>query len=525
METVTQNMVGFLGAGAAWVVKFFLAILILILGWFISKIVARIVRQILITEDFDQRLGRMLGLDALTEAGDRPKRRLASVVETVVYYILLLIVVIIALEVLGDQAIRSVLQENILGKLTLAVPKILKATLVLVGGWIVALVAKFLVMKGMRKLELGERLDKALAVEEGAEKREKRDVTESFGNFVFYFIIMFSLLAFLESLDLQALVDPLKGMFTKVFTYVPNLLSAGVVLVLGYFLARLAERITTNFALAAGVNRFVEGMRFETVLKSLNIARILGTMVFLVIMVPVLGVTFNILDLPVITGAFGTMMNGVAASVPGILAAFILMIFGLIAGRYLGDFVAQILQDVGFDVLLSRLGLERLEGKADDAGRPTYSLSRVGGNIIMAVVVLVFLMEGFRLMHLPLIADAVDRLILYLPNVLVAFVVLGLGFYLARVVGEMAQRGFASDRSFEGDIVGLVIRYAIIVFAFFMAFDQLKIAHSIVVNAFTILLGTVGLGLALAFGLGAKDHAGEYIESLKKRKPSKRKES
>jgi len=224
----------------------------------------------------------------------------------------------------------------------------------------------------------------------------------------------------------------------------------------------------------------------------------------------------------VVTGAFGTMMNQVAATIPGILGAFVLLIVGLIFGRYVGDLVAQILGDVGFDVILSRIGLEKLEAKPEaEEAKPAFTLSSVAGNLVMTVVVLFFVMEGFRMIRLDLIADAIDKLLLFLPNVLIAFLLLGLGFYLARVVQQMAQRSFGEEHTIEADVVGLVIRYAIIVFAFFMAFDQLGVAHSIVVNAFTILLGTVGLGLALAFGLGSKDHARDYIDRLRNRTAKK----
>jgi hypothetical protein len=518
METITQTMVGFLGAGATWVVRLFLAVLVLVLGWFVSKIASKIIRQIFLTGDFDQRVSRWLGLDLLQGEGEKPKRRLATVIEAVVYYLLLVIFLIFALEVLGDITITNILSE-ILTKVGLAVPNIVKALLILAGAWILAALTRFAAVKGMRKIQLGERLGKVMEREEEARK-EKYDVIESFGNFIFYFIILLALLPFFEALQLNALVDPLKGMFTKVLAYVPNFISAGAVLVLGYFLARLCERLVANFAVVAGVNRFVEGMRFETVLKSLDVAKILGTVVFLALMVPVLGITFDILDLPIITGVFSTMMNQVAASIPLLLGAFIILIIGLIAGRYLGDLVHEVLRDVGFDVILNRLGLERLEKKDDKTGQPAFTLSGVAGNLVAAVVILFFAMESFRMIRLALIADAIDRLILFLPNVLIAFVILGLGFYLAKVVEQIAHRSFAADRTFEADVVGLVLRYAIIVFAFFMAFDQLNVAHSIVVNAFTILLGAVGLGLALAFGLGSKEKAGAYLESLTQRKAS-----
>jgi len=104
----------------------------------------------------------------------------------------------------------------------------------------------------------------------------------------------------------------------------------------------------------------------------------------------------------------------------------------------------------------------------------------------------------------------------------VAFTILGLGFYLSGVVEQIVHRSFAANATLEAGVVGLVLRYAVIVFAFFMAFDELRIAHTVVTNAFAIGLGTIGLGLALAFGLGGRDHAGAYIATLVQRSRERR---
>ncbi len=515
MEAIGQTLVHFLGSGATWLVRLFLAVLVLALGWFIAKVVSKIVRQILQTANFDKRLGRWLTLDSDKEEQEKPKRQIAGVIEAIVYYLLLVIFVIFALEVLGDKTITMVLQ-NILNEMGSAVPNILKALLILAGAWLIALVVKFAVIKILRSIQFSERFEKAMKAEEEGEKKPRKDMAESFGNFLFYFILLFALLPFLDALNLTALVDPLKTMFAKVLGYTPNVLTALAVLVLGYFLARICERITTNFARAAGINRFIEGMRFESVLKSVDVARIIGTVVFLLILVPVLASAFQIVDLPVITSAFGTMIGQVATAIPRIVGAFILLILGLIVGRYVGDFVEQILKDVGFDVILSRIGLERLEKKdGTEEVRAGRTLSAVVGNLVMAVIVLFALMEGFRIVRLDMVADAVDKLILFLPDVLIAFLILGVGFYLAKVLEGIVQRSFAAERTIEANIMGLVLRYAVIVFAFFMAFDELGIAHSVVVTAFTILLATAGLGLALAFGLGGREEAKKYLEHLR----------
>lgn len=519
MDTFANSIGEFLGSSATWMLRAVLAIFILVLGWAAAKLISKIAKQLVMTSDLDRRLAAWAGVDTLFDRDAEPKRRLAIVVEKVTLVVLLLLVVLFALQMLGDEMISGVLQ-NVLTQMAGALPKVLKAGLILALAWIVATIARLLVVTFFRKIPFGEKLDDL--VQEGKTGAKKgRSLAESLGNFTFYLILFFSFLPIFETLEMNALVQPLSEMFTKVFAYVPNVLSAGLVLVLGYLFARLCERLVANFAESAGVNRYFEELPYETVLKSLDIARILGTLAFLVLMVPVLATSFEILDIKVITGVFGTMMAKVAEALPGVVTALVLAIVGLIVGRLIGDMTGNILKDIGLDVILSRVGLEKLERKNED-GEPLFLLSRVGGNLVAAVVVLIFLMEGFEVMHLDLLAGAVNKLVLYMPNVVVAFVLLGLGFYLARVVEQMVRTGFPSERAFEADLASLMLRYAIIVFAFFLAFDQLQVAPHIVTNAFTILLGTVGLGMALAFGLGGREHAQEYIERLRQYARAKR---
>ncbi len=521
MEAVSQALVNFLGLGATSIARLFLAVGVLALGWVFAKLVSKVLRQILITADFDRRLSKWLDLEAIHESAEKPKKQMVTIIEKVVFYLIILLFLIFALELLGDKTISGVLQ-NILATMSDAVPRLLKALLIFAGAWFIAIVLKFAAIKLMRKLEASKRLSAFLG-SEGEENGEEHDVARAVGNFIFYFILLFALLPFLDALTLGSLVGPVQSMLSKVLNFVPNAVAALVVLVLGYFLARLCERISGNFAQAAGINRFIEGMRFESVLKSLNIAKIIGTVVFLLVMVPILATAFQILKIPVVTAAFGKMINRVSTAIPSILGAFVILVIGLIIARYLGDLTAQILRDVGFDVILGRIGLGKLEPKEKKGDGAKQTLSIVAGNLVMAVVVLFFLMESFRLIHLDLVADAIDRLILFLPSLFIAFLILGVGFYLGRVIEDLVRKSFASERSLEANVVAVILRYAVIVFAFFMAFDELGIAHSVVVSAFTILLATAGLGLALAFGLGGREQAGDYLQHLKERAEDRKK--
>jgi hypothetical protein len=517
MDVISQTVANFLGEGVTWMVRLLLAVLVLLVGLLAAKIFGKLAAQIVLTASVDDRLGRLLGLEA-AESRDKTRRQVALVFEKVVTYLLIVVALIFALEVIGDRTLSMVLQ-NVLSEMSLAIPRILKAMLILAGAWILALLAKLAVIRVLRKVDLDRRLTSlAQAGEPEPEAEEPGPGSpEALGAFVFYFILLFALLPFLDALGLPALVEPLKVMFDKAFGYLPQLFTAALVLVAGIFLARLAGRLVESFARASNLHRLAEGLRAGAVLESLDLPRFLGTLVFVAVLIPVLATVFDILGLPVLSGAFGVMLNEVAGAVPRIFGAFLLMALGLVLGRYLGDVGARLLKEAGFDALLGRLGFEGAAGKEEEK-EGALTLSGVAGNLIMAVVVLFFLMEGFRMVRFDLMADAVDRLILFLPSVLVAFVILGLGFYLGRVLESLVSRSFASEPTVEAGLVGLVLRYAVIVFAFFMAFDQLGIAHSIVTSAFTILLGTVGLGLALAFGLGSKDHARDFVQHLKDRR-------
>ncbi len=514
MEVFTSTMQAFFQKVAEYVPNLLLAVVVLIVGWALAKVVSKLVRQVMLTGDFDLRLAKLLNIEAFMGDLQKPRKRLATLFEHIVFYLLLVVVFIFFLQLVGDETINNTL-AGFLTKVVDSLPAVLKAFLILAVAWFIAVVLKFVVIRVMKGMAWGERLEKALDTSDEEEPKKGKGFAESFGDVVFYLVLVFALPAFLEALGIEALMVPFRDMFSKAFSFLPNILAGGIIFVLGYMLARLCERLVTNFLLAIGINRWLESMKLESVLKALDVAKIIGTIVFLAIMIPVLGITFETLKLPMVSEVFTGIMTDVSAAVPLIIGAFILVIIGLLIGRYLGDLTTQVLKNLGFDVLLGRIGLGPKEKEKEGEEEPAkYPLSKVAGNVVHAVIVLFLAMEGFRLMRLNDIAEYIHDLLRYLPSVIIAFVILGIGFYLAGIVQELVKRGFPSDRSVEADIVGIVLRYAVIVFAFFMAFDHLGVARTVVTNAFIILLGTVGLAAALAFGLGSKEQASDYVKKI-----------
>jgi hypothetical protein len=515
-----RSLTTFFTSGTSYSLRLILAIVIFVVGWIIAKIFSKIIKQLLITSDIDMRIAKLFGIESKSEKGLETKRQIAIVIEKIFYVLFVLVALLFALQMLGDEVISGIL-KSIFEKIGVALPDILKATIILAFAWVIASIVKFVVVSSISKLRLWERFG-TLFPEGEAKSLEK--ATENIGSFLFYLILILAMMPVFEAIKMQSLVSPLKVMFDKAFIYIPNFLIGCLILFVGYFISRLAEKIVTGISESAGVNRYIENLPFETVLKSLDFAKMLGTLAFLIVMVPIIATAFEAMQIQVLTSVLGTFMNKFALALPNLLASFFLFLIGLIVGRFTGDLSTKILSQLGIDKLLLSIGAETLDKKSSGSENGKYALSRIGGNIIAIIVILIFFMESLEIIHFDLFASAIDKLILYVPHILIAFFLIILGFYLAKLLEDLIKRSFSEERAFEANLLGIGLRYLVIVFAFFMAFDQLKIAHNIVTSAFIILTGTIGLALALSFGLGGKEHAEKYIDHLKNELKRKKEE-
>ncbi|MFL6559452.1 MAG: mechanosensitive ion channel family protein, partial [Bacillus sp. (in: firmicutes)] len=140
-----------------------------------------------------------------------------------------------------------------------------------------------------------------------------------------------------------------------------------------------------------------------------------------------------------------------------------------------------------------------------------YNLSQMVGMLAKIVIVLLFTVEALQIVHLEFLVTLATGVIAYLPMLLSALVILGIGLYLGHLVERILQNVLKNSYSRTLSAVG---KYAIIVIAIFMALDQLGVAHSIVNAAFILVLGGAALAFGLAFGLGGKEFASKYLSKL-----------
>ena len=166
------------------------------------------------------------------------------------------------------------------------------------------------------------------------------------------------------------------------------------------------------------------------------------------------------------------------------------------------------LRAVNFNVLTQRAGTDHFLQAAGLRG----DTSTLFGLLGYWMVLVAALMVAFNGLGLTYVTDLLQRVELFGPKVLVAGLVLVLGSYFARFMGESLERFCRDAQISDGDILGKVVRCLIMAFVVMIALTQIEVGGEFVQWAFLIILAGVILALALAFGLGGREWAAALLE-------------
>ncbi len=210
------------------------------------------------------------------------------------------------------------------------------------------------------------------------------------------------------------------------------------------------------------------------------------------------------------TESLSIFWNQLASFVPQLFAALLLLFVGWILARLARTGVRRLLTSLKFDKVTEKSGLEAFLQHAD----LELSLSSIIGNLVYWLIILVMIVTVANSLGLHMVADLFNKVVFYIPNVIIAILVLVFGTILARFINRLVF-AWLNNLEFDGALaVSTFSEYAMMVFVFFIAMEQLQIANELLTAAFIIAFGAVGLAFAIAFGLGARDWAGRIVEKL-----------
>ena len=209
-----------------------------------------------------------------------------------------------------------------------------------------------------------------------------------------------------------------------------------------------------------------------------------------------------------ITDISSALLTGLAvfvAALPSLIGAILLLVIGWIIAGILGVVVAKLLRTIKIDELAERSGvagfLRRAKLKADAAG--------VIGGLVKWYVRLVFVLMAANAVGLSSVSGIVTQVLAFIPNLLVAILILGVFSWLASTAKNLVTGGMESADLPNASTVGTLTFVAVLAFGIVAAANQIGVAQTLINTLFMGVVGALALAFGLAFGLGGRDEAAQ----------------
>lgn len=201
----------------------------------------------------------------------------------------------------------------------------------------------------------------------------------------------------------------------------------------------------------------------------------------------------------------------VLSFLPSLIVALLVVIVGWVVAAALGRVVWQIVAAVHVDQLFERLNFKK---PLERAGLKLNS-GKFLGELVKWFLVLVFFMAAADILGLPQVTSFLQLVISYIPNIIVAVLILLAGAAFASFVQKLVRAGAETAELMHAGFVGSVAKWAILVFALFAALDQLGVARTFIITLLQGFVAMLAIAGGLAFGLGGQNAARSFIDKLR----------
>jgi hypothetical protein len=219
-------------------------------------------------------------------------------------------------------------------------------------------------------------------------------------------------------------------------------------------------------------------------------------------------------QIDIFVASFTSFWTQLAGFVPQLLAALILLFLGWILANIARSATSKMLDTLKFDELGKKTGIEAFMRQ----GNIDLTLSRLFANLVYWIILLVVIVTVANSLGLTTVAELFNKVVFYLPNIIVAVLVLVFGVMVARFINRLVFAYLTNMGVDAALTLSTMAEYAVIIFVVFVALEQLQIGTHLLVSAFQIGFGAIGLAFAIAFGLGGKDWAASVIKRLMEKK-------
>lgn len=196
---------------------------------------------------------------------------------------------------------------------------------------------------------------------------------------------------------------------------------------------------------------------------------------------------------------------------PSLLGALLVFFFGLIMAVALGKVVEKIISLLKIDQVLEKM---KVGEKFKDAGIQI-KVSKFFGELVKWFLILVFLMAATDILKLNQVSQFLNSVILYIPNIVIATIILSVAFLLGNLVFHTVRSSTRVAGVMSASFLAIMAKWAIIIFGLLAALIQLGIAVSLVNTIFIGLIAALALAFGLSFGIGGKEEAALILKKIR----------
>lgn len=367
---------------------------------------------------------------------------------------------------------------------------VIKAVLILILALIVSAIVKSAVTKLLAKTKLGK----------AGEGQEAGRALEMIGKLVHLIVFLLFVPGIFESLGLNNVSAPILGLLNTIWGYLPNILAAGLILWIGFYIAKLVRELLTPALNKLEVNR-LQKMAGMEVTEAGKLSNTLAYLVYVLILIPVIITALQALKIKAISDPAVEMLTIIFDFLPYLLAAIIIFVVGWMIAKLLSAIVERVIAATGVDAKLQ---------SAVGQSESKWIFSSIVGKTLRSVLVIFFVVEGINALHMEVLTQIGAAVIGYLPYVLAA-AILFIGCWVAST--------FSKKALLKGNhkTAALVAQCAIYTIGAFFILSQLGIAKELVDAAFILILAALAVAFAISFGIGGKDFASRALQKLEEK--------
>ncbi|WP_406029664.1 mechanosensitive ion channel [Nocardioides sp. NBC_00163] len=382
--------------------------------------------------------------------------------------------------------------------------KVLAAIVILVVTWIIAKIVAWAFAKLTSKIPV---LQKA--------GNDGDTIGKSLGSVAALLVWLFGLIALLDLFGLSSVLTPIQGLLDGVLGFLPNLIGAVFVFIVGALVAKVVRQLVET-ALGAvpfdkwlGSGSKLSGQVDATVGvdtpadpydapaapsgAAAQIVKVIGLVLYAIIMIVVAIASLQILGISSISRPAELMLAMILAAIPKLIAAAILLGIGVVIARFAADVLGQLIDGLGFDRALHSMDV------LPQGQSATPAITKV----IQIGIVLFFAVMAAQMLEFPQITAFIAEVLELGGRVVFGGAIIAAGVVIASVLAKIVP-GSASQ----------ILKYATIVLFVAIGLSFMGLADSIINLGFGAVVVGGAAAAALAFGLGGRDAAARQLERL-----------